>query len=140
MIERKDRVIDALEAVKSAQAEGILPGGGSSLVHFSKEIEKSMAKNKTLTDDERIGYKILVEAMRDPLRTIAGNCGLNPETYLAEVKKKQFGYGYNFVTGKMVKMIDEGVIDPAKVTRCSLENAVSAASTLLTTSHAVIEI
>ena len=140
MIERKDRVIDALEAVKSAQAEGILPGGGTSLVHFSNLIESKLGRRKDLTDDERIGYKIVIEAMRDPLRVIATNCGLNSEVILNDVKRTgKFGTGYNFSNGKYGSMIKQGVIDPAKVTRCALENAISAASTLLTTSHAIVE-
>lgn len=140
MIERKDRVIDALEAVKSAQAEGILPGGGTSLVHFSNLIESKLGRRKDLTDDERIGYKIVIEAMRDPLRVIATNCGLNSEVILNDVKRTgKFGIGYNFSNGKYGSMIKQGVIDPAKVTRCALENAISAASTLLTTSHAIVE-
>ena len=141
MMERKDRVIDALEAVKSAQAEGILPGGGTSLVFFSMLLEKNLEKRRDLTEDERIGFKILIESMRDPLRMIATNCGLNSEVILNDVKKaRRFGAGYNFATGKFGSLINQGVIDPAKVTRCALENAVSAASTLLTTSHAVIEL
>jgi chaperonin GroEL len=140
MIERKDRVIDALEAVKSAQAEGILPGGGTSLVFFSTLLEKELAENKDLTDDERFGQKILIEAMREPFRMIAENCGLNSE-YLLEVQKRsEWSKGINFVNSESVNMIEAGIIDPAKVTRCALENAISAASTLLTTSHAVIEI
>lgn len=140
MIERKDRVIDALEAVKSAQAEGILPGGGTSLVYFSTILEKELANDKTLTDDEKFGQKILIEAMREPFRTIAENCGLNSE-YLLEIQKRsEWQKGINFTNGESVDMIEKGIIDPAKVTRCALENAVSAASTLLTTSHAVIEI
>jgi chaperonin GroEL len=140
MIERKDRVIDALEAVKSAQAEGILPGGGVSLVHFSVLLEKELRNDKSLTDDERIGQKILVEAMREPFKTIAENCGLNAEYLLENQKRSKWRKGVNFVNGETVDMIETGIIDPAKVTRCALENAVSAASTLLTTSHAVIEV
>jgi chaperonin GroEL len=140
MIERKDRVIDALEAVKSAQAEGILAGGGTSLVYFSNLLENKLSRRKDLTDDERIGYKIVIEAMRDPLRTIASNCGLNAEVILNDVRRSnKFGVGYNFSNGKYGSLLKQGVIDPAKVTRCALENAISAASTLLTTSHAIVE-
>lgn len=141
MTERKDRVIDALEAVKSAQAEGILPGGGTALVHFSKILERNLSKKRGLSEDQVIGYKILIESMREPLRTIASNCGLNSEVILNDVKKvSRFGIGYNFANNKFGSLLKQGVIDPAKVTRCALENAVSAASTLLTTSHAVIEV
>lgn len=140
MIEKKDRVVDALEAVRAAQLEGILAGGGASLVFFSNLLKKDL-KHKDLSGDEEVGYKILIEAITEPLKTIASNCGHNPEIILSEVSSsKKFGYGYNFVTGKYTNLLSEGIIDPAKVTRCALENAVSAASTLLTTSHAVIEI
>jgi chaperonin GroEL len=78
--------------------------------------------------------------MREPFKTIAENCGLNAEYLLENQKRSKWRKGVNFVNGETVDMIETGIIDPAKVTRCALENAVSAASTLLTTSHAVIEV
>lgn len=138
MMERKDRVVDALEAVKSAQAEGILAGGGSTLVYFSKRLSK---EKLDLTDDEELGVRVLVEAMREPVKTIARNCGENEEQVLSkQLANNKLGMGFNFATGKFGDLIEQGVIDPARVTRCALENAVSAASTLLTTSHAIIEV
>jgi chaperonin GroEL len=131
-------VVDALEAVKSAQAEGILAGGGSALVYFSKRLSK---EKLDLTSDEETGVKVLVEAMREPIKTIARNCGVSEEQILSrQLANNKLGMGFNFATGKFVDLILSGVIDPARVTRCALENAVSAASTLLTTSHAIIEI
>jgi chaperonin GroEL len=136
MIERKHRIEDALSAVKSAQEEGILPGGGVALLRAVKGL-KVDADN----EDEKFGVQIIIDACHEPFRMIANNCGgENSEVLLRTVVgQKDVWSGYNFATGKVDNLANAGIIDPAKVTRCALQNAVSAASTLMTTNYAIIE-
>ena len=139
MIERKHRIEDALEAVKSAQLEGILPGGGTALLKLSRNLEQNITVEN---EDERFGVKILQRACEEPIRKLAENCGDKPDVVVETVLTKcgnDIWSGRNFATGEFVNMDAAGIIDPAKVTRCALQNAVSAASTLLTTSHAIID-
>jgi chaperonin GroEL len=139
MIERKHRIEDALEAVKSAQQEGILPGGGTALLKLSRNLEKNVSVDN---EDERFGVKILQRACEEPMRRLAENCGDKPDVVVETVLTKcgdDIWSGRNFSTGEYVNMDNAGIIDPAKVTRCALQNAVSAASTLLTTSHAIVD-
>jgi len=138
MVERKHRIEDALEAVKSAQQEGILPGGGVALLKLSKDLEQEVSVENA---DERFGLKIVQRACEEPIRKLAENCGDKPDVVVDAVLNKCDGVwsGRNFSTGEYVNMDAAGIIDPAKVTRCALQNAVSAASTLLTTSHAIID-
>jgi chaperonin GroEL len=135
MTERKHRIEDALEAVKSAQMEGTLPGGGIGLLRASRDLFV-----ETDNEDQRLGVEIIREACLEPLKKLAENCDEKPDIVVSMLKEKELWQGYNFATGRFVEMDKEGIIDPAKVTRCALQNAVSAASTLLTTSHAVVEI
>ena len=139
MVERKHRIEDALAAVKSAQEEGILPGGGVALLRLVQEIELN-----TGDEEEDFGRKVIFEACHEPVRNIAKNCGEKADmivaTLLDKDKCRDFETGYNFALQGYTNMYLEGVIDPAKVTRCALQNATSAASTLLTTAHAIIEI
>jgi len=136
MIERKHRIEDALSAVKSAQEEGILPGGGVALVRAAKSL-----KLKGLNQDEQFGIQVVLDACSEPIRKIADNCGEKPDIVIDAVKRQVNPWnGYNFATGKYCNMKEAGVVDPAKVTRCALQNAVSAASTLLTTNYAIIEV
>lgn len=139
MVERKHRVEDALEAVKSAQLEGILPGGGTAILKLSRGLEQHVSVEN---EDERFGVQIIVKACEEPIRKLAENCGDKPDVVVETILTKCEGLwsGKNFSTGEYVNLDAAGVIDPAKVTRCALQNAVSAASTLLTTSHAIIEI
>ena len=137
MIEKKHRIEDALEAVKSAQQEGIVAGGGVALVRASNNTELNIdAEN----EDQVFGIEIVREAVKAPLRQMALNCGLSPDLVLARVEAAEGSVGYNFRTDEMVDMLETGVIDPAKVTRTALQNAASAAGTLITTSHAIVEI
>ncbi len=135
MIERKHRIEDALEAVKSAQQEGILPGGGIGLLRIVQDLDV-----ETENEDQMFGAEIIKKACLEPIRKLSENCGDKPDMIINEIivncTQEQ---GYNFATGKYVNMYEEGIVDPAKVTRCALQNAVSAASTLLTTSYAIIE-
>ena len=136
MIEKKHRIEDALEAVKSAQQEGVVPGGGVALVRASNNTELRIdAEN----EDQLFGIEIVREAVKAPLRQMALNCGLSPDLVLAQVETAEGNIGYNFRTDEMVDMLESGVIDPVKVTRTALQNAASAAGTLITTSHAIIE-
>ena len=137
MIEKKHRIEDALEAVRSAQLEGIVPGGGVALVRAANNI---VAHTEAENEDQVFGIDIVREAVKAPLRQMAQNCGLSPDLVLAQVEAAEGNVGYNFRTDEMVDMLEEGVIDPAKVTRTALQNAASAAGTLITTSHAIVEI
>lgn len=135
MIERKHRIEDALEAVKSAQQEGILPGGGVGLLRCVKNLEVEVDN-----EDQKFGVEIIKKACLDPIRKLAENCGEKPDIIISVLEQSCIdNEGYNFASNKYVNMIKEGIIDPAKVTRCALQNAVSAAATLLTTSHAIVE-
>lgn len=139
MIERKHRIEDALSAVKSAQMEGILPGGGVALLRASKAIQLESGHR-----DEDFGARIILDACEAPIRKIAENCGLPADviiaTLLDENKCRGDWSGYNFALEEYVNMDAAGIVDPAKVTRCALQNAVSAASTLMTTNYAIVEI
>ncbi len=139
MVERKHRIEDALEAVKSAQMEGILPGGGTALLKLSRNLDKEISVEN---EDERFGVEIIMKACEEPMRKLAENCGMKPDVMTEKVVENtsNFWSGINFATGEFVALDTAGIIDPAKVTRCALQNAVSAASTLLTTSHAIIEV
>ena len=134
MTERKHRIEDALEAVKSAQQEGVLPGGGIGLLKCLDGLEVEVDNN-----DQKFGVQIIQNACLEPIRKLSENCGEKSDIIMFNLKNKTNEEGYNFATGQYVNMYDEGIIDPAKVTRCALQNAVSAASTLLTTSYAIID-
>jgi len=128
MIEKRHRIEDALEAVRSAQQEGILAGGGVSLVRASQKL-----KLKTN------GAHIVRESILEPVRQMARNAGDSPDVVVNKIRKTSGSKGWNFTNGKMMDMFEEGVVDPFKVTRCALQNAASAASTLITTNFAVVE-
>ncbi len=139
MTERKHRIEDALEAVRSAQQEGILPGGGLALLRCSFELEKEVELDN---EDQKFGVEIIKKACYEPIKTLSKNCDESPDVivhqvlYISDLPL----VGYDFVSRSYVDLIEEGIVDPTKVTRCALQNAVSAASTLLTTSHAIIEV
>jgi len=136
MKERKDRVDDAVHAVKAAIEEGILPGGGHALLCASYQIE-----NDTLNDAQEIGYEIIKKAIRKPFYQILSNAGYNHEDciWLSLELKDDFELGWNLATENKINMLSEGIIDPTKVTRCALENAASAANTLLTTECVIVD-
>jgi chaperonin GroEL len=134
MIEKKHRVEDALEAVRSAQEEGVVPGGGVALIRACKELDI-----KTDNEDQRIGVKIILESATAPLRELAKNANISADLLLEKINEADNNDGYNFVTGAMVDMYEQGIIDPAKVTRTALRNAVSVSSVLLTTNYAIVE-
>jgi len=133
MMEKKHRIDDALEAVRSAQEEGIVAGGGVALLRSSAGLNID-----TDNEEQAIGAKIILDAVEEPLRQMAKNAGKSPDLIVDSVAHLEGNCGYNFMTDKAVNMLDEGIVDPAKVTRCALQNAVSVASTLITTSHAIV--
>lgn len=138
--ERKLRIEDALNATRAAKEEGIVPGGGVALIRAMQELKSKIDSTEYATDDEKIGFRILQDALHIPLRQIAQNAGAKGDVVVEEVIKRSANEGYDALTNKYVDMMKAGIVDPAKVTRSALENAVSVASMLLTTEVAVVEI
>ena len=134
MIEKKHRIEDALEAVNSAQLEGIVPGGGIALLRASKGL-----KVKTDNEDQRLGVQIILEAIKGPLTQMCLNAGESPDIIISKVINKTGPIGFDFTTGKMIDFMEAGIVDPVKVTRCALQNAASVSSTLITTNCAIVE-
>ena len=137
MKEAKYRMEDALNATRAAIAEGIVAGGGSAYIHAQKKVEEAA---KSLEGDEKTGAEIVGKALEEPLRSIAENAGLEGAVIVNKVREKEAGVGFDAVKEEYVKMLKEGIIDPVKVTKSSLENAVSISATLLTTEAAVADI
>ena len=141
MIEKKHRVEDALEAVKSAQQEGIVIGGGMALLRVASRLDPLKFYPKG--GEAVYGVHIVLKAVEAPLRQMVENAGGKPDVVLNAAKDLEDGHGFNlmydFGECKAVDMFESGIIDPLKVVRCALQNAASAASTLITSSHAIIE-
>jgi chaperonin GroEL len=137
MKEKKDRVDDAQRATAAAVEEGILPGGGTAFIRCIPLVSKLA---DSLEGDEKTGARIMVRALSSPLRQIAENAGQESSIILQQVELKGDRFGYNALTGEYVDMITAGILDPTKVVRCALENAVSVASMLLTTEAIVADI
>jgi chaperonin GroEL len=135
MVEKRHRIEDALEAVRSAQLEGIIAGGGIALISAIKNLDVEMPN-----EDQAIGKKIVLETAYEPVRQMAANAGESPDLIADLVGGCPLGDGYDFRTGSVINMIQNGIIDPVKVTRCALQNAASAATTLITTNYAIIEV
>ena len=136
MKEKKDRVDDALHATRAAVEEGIVAGGGVSLVR-TKEILKTITTDNL---DEVTGIKILDRAIEEPLRQIVENAGGEGSVVVAKVIEGKDDFGYNAKTGEYTKMLKAGIIDPTKVTRIALENAASVAGMILTTACTLADI
>lgn len=136
----KDKIDDAVKATKASIEEGIVPGGGTALAKVAKTI--SEADTKKMTADEKSGYDIVVRALEQPLRQIALNCGKDDASVIVHKVQDAKGFaGYDALADEMVEdMMKAGIIDPVKVTRGAVENAVSAAAILLTTEAAVADI
>ena len=134
MIEKKHRIEDALEAVQSAQAEGIVPGGGVALLRATQLIDV-----KVDNVEQQIGIDILKKACLSPIKTMAINAGESPDVIVNMVADAVGGVGYDFHKRELSDLQANGVIDPVKVTRCALQNAVSVSSTLITTNYGVIQ-
>ncbi len=137
MKEAKYRMEDALNATRAAVEEGIIFGGGSAYIHASKSVEKIV---ETLEGDEKTGAKIVLKALEAPLNQIAENAGLNGAVIVNKVKESEVGVGFDAYNEIYVNMIDQGILDPAKVTKSALQNATSVASSFLTTEAAVANI
>ena len=133
MIEKKHRIDDALEAVRSALEEGILPGGGVGLIRASIGLHVP-----TDNEEQALGARIILDAVQEPLRQLCANSGESADLIVNGVINKTQNQGYNFLTREYTDMLDAGITDPCKVTRCALQNAVSAASTLLTMNYAIV--
>ncbi len=138
--ERKLRIEDALNATRAAKEEGIVPGGGVALIRVMQDLEKSINTVNYTTDDEKVGFRILLDSLYIPLKQIADNAGVKGEVVVETVKKLPTNEGYDAMADKYVDMIKSGIVDPAKVTRSALQNAVSVAGMLLTTEAAVVDI
>ena len=134
MIEKKHRIDDALEAVRSAQEEGIISGGGTALLRACENLGVD-----TEGEEQELGVRIVVEAVEEPIRQMALNSGESPDIIVIKIKEESYPTGYDFVSGTMVNMFEAGIVDPVKVTRCALQNAASVASTLVTTNYAIIK-
>ena len=137
MKDKKLRLEDAINATRAAVEEGIVPGGGTTLTHLSENLI-SWSKNN-LRDDELIGSLIVARAILAPLRRIAENAGINGAVIIEEVQEQEFEVGYNAATNKFGNMYEQGVVDPAKVTRSGLQNATSIASMILTTECIIVD-
>jgi len=135
IIEKKDRVDDALNATQAAVQEGILPGGGTALFYCSEFLNEKISKNEEgLSEDEIFGAKIVYETCKAPLKVIVDNTGKNPEVVMDHILRttNSLNYGYNAFTHTYENLIDNGVSDPVKVTRYALEFASSVVGLMLT--------
>lgn len=132
--ERKLRMMDALSATRAATEEGVVPGGGTALLHISGAVEKLLEGTE---GDIATGVKIVLRALEEPLRQIATNAGYEGAIICEQMKKEKTGLGFNASSGTWVDMIEEGIIDPTKVTRTALQNAASIAAVFLTTEAVV---
>jgi chaperonin GroEL len=135
--DRKLRFEDALNATRAAVEEGYVPGGGTALLNVSKKLEKEKEK---LSGDERTGFEIVVKSFEAPVRQIADNAGLPGEVVVERVKEQKEGFGFNAMTFEYVDMAKAGIIDPAKVERCAIQNAASIAGMFLTTESLVVDV
>ena len=123
--------------LRAAVEEGIIAGGGSAYIHASKKVAELV---DSLEGDEKTGASIILKALEAPLFTISKNAGLEGSVIVNKVRESEPGTGFDALNGKYVKMVDAGILDPAKVTRSALQNATSVASTLLTTESVVANI
>jgi chaperonin GroEL len=135
MKEKKARVEDALHATRAAVEEGVVPGGGVALIRAQKALEKL----ETLNEDQAVGVRILSRSIEEPLRQIVDNAGEDAAVILNRVKEGKGSFGYNAATGEFGDLIDQGILDPTKVTRLALQNAASVSGLLLTTEVMVAE-
>ena len=136
--EKKHRVEDALSATRAAIEEGVIPGGGVALVQASKVLEAKSLEG--LTEEEKVGYKIVRRALEEPIRQISENAGVDGAIVADKCKNAEKGVGFDANTMQWVNMVEAGIIDPVKVTRSALQNAASIAALILTTECAVTDI
>jgi len=138
--DKKLRYNDAMNAVKSAKELGVVPGGGSVLLHLARPEFADTVINKLQTEDERVGAKLLFGSLRAPMRQIAVNAGADASEVLYRVMGMEFGFGYNAATKEFEDLIVAGVVDPAKVVINSVVNAASIAGMILTTGAVVTQV
>jgi chaperonin GroEL len=134
MKERKARVEDALHATRAAVEEGIVPGGGVALIRAQKSLDKL-----EVSDEQKFGVSIIRRAIEEPLRQIAQNAGEEGSIVVNKVREGKGAFGYNAATGEYGDLLEQGVIDPAKVVRTALQNAASVAGLMLTTEALIAE-
>jgi chaperonin GroEL len=137
MKERKDLLDDALHATRAAAQEGVVAGGGVVFLRAIPEVEKARAKAK---GDEKIGFDIIIQALKAPTTQIVDNCGEHGDVVVAKILEGGKNIGYNANTGQFVDMAKEGIIDPAKVARTALEMAASVAGLMLTTNVLITDL
>ena len=141
--EKKDRVDDAVCAIRAALEEGILPGGGVSLVRAKAYLEGTKFSSSDMTEDEKEGYAIVLRSLPAQMKTIAENAGKSGEVVVEKIlneynDKAQYNYGYNAKNDTYCDMVKDGILDATKVVRCALENGSSVAGTLLTVEGLVL--
>jgi len=134
MKEKKDRVEDALNATRAAVEEGIVPGGGVALIRAMKALDKLK-----LEGDKQLGVNLIRRALEEPVRQIANNAGFEGSVVVQRVMEGKGNFGFNAEKGDYEDLMEAGIIDPTKVTRFALQNAVSVAGLLLTTEAMVAE-
>jgi len=132
--EKKHRVEDALSATRSAVEEGIVPGGGSIFLHIAQELSLD-----NFSGEEIVGAQIVINALEEPLKRISENAGYEGNIIAGQLRTQEKQIGFDATTGQFVNMIETGIIDPAKVTRAAIQNAVSVASMILTTQALIAE-
>ena len=136
MKDKKLRIEDALSATRAAVEEGIVAGGGTALINVIPSVEKAV---ESMPESEKLGAKIVLKALEEPLKQIARNAGLEPAVILENVKKADVGFGFDARCEQYVDMKKAGIVDPTKVTRSALQNAASIASMVLTTESLVTD-
>ncbi len=132
--EKKARIEDAISATRAAVEEGIVPGGGVTLLNVIPALDSVQADG-----DEAVGVKIVKRALEEPARMIADNAGVEGSVAVGKIKQMPKGTGLNVISGEYEDMVKAGIVDPAKVTRTALENAASIGSMLLTTEAVIAE-
>jgi len=135
--DRKLRFEDALNATRAAVEEGYVPGGGTTLLNVAKKLEKMKDQYH---GDELTGFSIVVKAFEAPVRQIADNAGLSGDVVVDKVKEQKEGFGFNAMNFEYVDMVKTGIIDPAKVERCAVQNAASVSAMFLTTEALVVDV
>jgi len=134
LAEKKYRYEDALAATRAAVEEGIVPGGGTTLLRIANKLVNTLTE-----EDEKVGFEIVKQALKEPIRQIAYNAGLSPDVVVDMITNKENSIGLDAKTGLFVPMIESGIIDPAKVTRSALQNASSIAGLVLTTETLIVD-
>jgi len=137
MQDRKLRITDALNATKAAIAEGVIPGGGKTLIYLA---EKAAQFAQSINnEEERLGAQIVIKALEAPLTQISNNAGVEGTVVVSAVRDSEFNFGYNALSDKYEDLISAGILDPAKVVRSALQNAASIAGMVLTTEVLIVE-